>query len=67
MAFQGDITYQYRANDTVELKVHIIKVTFLDQQENGEVWTIEFETFQEGWDLTDNSIIPIHPRYLSPG
>jgi hypothetical protein len=66
LAFQGDITYQYRPTDLVALKVHIIKVTFVEQQDDGELWTIEFETFEEGWDSSDDSIIPIHPRYLSP-
>lgn len=58
----GDITGSYEAGDAVTLTLHIIRVT-TTQEMNGTQWTIEEETFEEGWD--DGEYVPIPQKYLS--
>lgn len=62
-AIEGNITDKFRNGDDVELKVHIIHVIFVQQLDN-ETWTIELETFQEGWDSETNTSVPIPQSYL---
>jgi len=59
---KGDITGEYTKGDAVTLTLHIIRVT-TSQMMNGTRWTIEEETFEEGWD--DGEYIPIPRQYLS--
>ena len=64
LAFEGDISYKYQPGASVDLTVHIITVTFPEIIDN-EIWTIKLETFKEGWDTTDNGLIPIPQKYLT--
>lgn len=57
---EGDITDSFGKGDTVELKMHIINVTFPYQG-----WTIKYETFEEGWDKESNTSIPIPQACIS--
>ncbi|MDD3492862.1 MAG: hypothetical protein PHZ19_05145 [Candidatus Thermoplasmatota archaeon] len=56
---EGDITGDFERGDAVELHVHIINATFSYQG-----WTIEYETFEEGWDRHNDTQALIPQRYL---
>ncbi|MFO8133836.1 MAG: hypothetical protein R6U10_07915 [Thermoplasmatota archaeon] len=58
----GDITGSYQAGDRVTLTLHVIRVTTTKQMNNA-TWTIEEETFEEGWD--DGEYVPIPQKYLN--
>ena len=60
---KGDITEDYTKGDNVTLTLHIIRVT-TTQERNGTEWTIEEETFAEGWD--DGEYVPIPQSSLRP-
>lgn len=64
LAFEGDISYKFQPGVMVDLTVHILTVTFPEIIDN-ETWTIKLETFREGWDTTDNSLIAIPQKYLA--
>ena len=64
MVFQGDLSYKFQLGDMVDLTVHILTVSFPDIIDN-ETWTVTLETFTEGWDTTDNSLVPIPQKYLT--
>lgn len=62
---QGDITGSFNKGDSVEIRLHIIKVTF-NKMENERSVTIERETFKEGYDTTTNTYIPVPAKYITP-
>jgi len=64
LAFEGDISYKFQPGVMIDLTVHILTVTF-PEIINNETWTIKLETFKEGWDATDNSLIAIPQKYLA--
>lgn len=61
---KGDLTGSYAAGDNVTMTLHIIRVTTTEMR-NGTWWTVEEETFKEGW--KDGEYVPIPQRYLSHG
>lgn len=63
-SIQGNITGSFRPGDIVDIHLHIIKVTFR-HIENERSLTIERETFQEGYDTTTNTYIPVPSQYIS--
>ena len=60
---EGDITDRLEIGDSVELKLHIVEVMYTEQLD-GEIWTIEQETFREGWDWENGTFIPIPQEYI---
>ena len=60
---EGDITDRFEIGDNVELKLHIVRVIYTEQVD-GEIWTIEQETFREGWDWENDTFIPIPQEYV---
>ena len=64
LAFEGDISYKFQPGGMVDLTVHILTVSFPEIIDN-EVWTVTLETFKEGWDTTDNSLVTIPQKYLT--
>ena len=64
VVFQGDLSYKFQLGDMVDLTVHILTVSFPDIIDN-ETWTVTLETFKEGWDTSDNSLVPIPQKYLT--
>jgi len=64
VVFQGDLSYKFQLGDMVDLTVHILTVSFFDIIDN-ETWTVTLETFKEGWDTSDNSLVPIPQKYLT--
>lgn len=60
---EGDITDRFEIEDNVELKLHIVRVIYTKQLD-GEIWTIEQETFREGWDWENGTFIPIPQEYV---
>jgi hypothetical protein len=66
LTIEGDITDMYKKGDTIELRLHIINTTFQDfHPDTGEEWTIIYETFEEGWDTSKNTFIPIPQETLN--
>ncbi len=59
----GNITSTFKEGDTIELKLHIIKVTYELQRYN-ETWTVERETYEEGWDREYNTFISIDREHI---
>ncbi len=59
---KGDITGGYTKGDGVTLTLHIIRVS-TTQMLDGKRWTIEEETFEEGWD--DGDYVPVPQSSLS--
>jgi len=65
-AIQGDITDDFSPGDTIEIKMHIISLTFTQRNTNtNEDWTIKMETMKEGWDMENNEYIPIPRKYVT--
>lgn len=62
---QGNITESFSIGDSVEIRLHIIKVTF-SQMENERSVTIERETYKEGYDTNTNTYIPVPAKYITP-
>ncbi len=60
----GNITDRFKVGDTVEIHLHIIKVTFTTTENNRTI-TNEIETFEEGWDTDSNEYVPVPSKYLS--
>jgi hypothetical protein len=64
--FAGDITETFHSGDDIKIQLHIIKVSFTQQNPyTGEMWLIEHETFKEGWDSANNTFIPIPSEYIT--
>lgn len=64
--FVGDITETFHSGDDIEIQLHIIKVSFTQQNPyTGEMWLIEHETFKEGWDSANNTFVPIPQKYIT--
>ncbi len=62
---EGDITNTFNIGDMIELTLHIIKVTYLEQDPyTDEIWTIEQDTFKEGWNSEYNTFAPIPREYM---
>ena len=61
---QGNITGSFNVGDTVEIHLHIIKVTF-NQIENERSVTVERETYMEGYDTHTNTYIPVPAQYIT--
>lgn len=61
---EGDITDNFGNGDTIELTLHILYVTFT-QEIDGDTWTIELETFQEGWENDTKVSVPIPQEFLT--
>ena len=65
-SIEGDITDKFKRGDSVELKLHIINVVFLQQnQYYSEIWTFDIEVFEEGWNSSFNTAKPIPPKYIT--
>lgn len=64
LPFEGDLSYKFQPGDRVDLTVHILTVSFQEIIDN-ETWTVTLETFTEGWDTTDNSLVAIPQKYLT--
>jgi hypothetical protein len=65
---EGDITGEFRKGDIIEIELHIISVNFTDQHPyTGEVWFIEMETYEEGWDDDKNMPILVPKSHLRHG
>jgi len=62
---QGNITESFSVRDIVEIRLHIIKVTF-SQMENERMVTIERETYTEGYDTNTNTYIPVPTKHITP-
>jgi len=60
----GNITGSFSIGDTVEIRLHIIKVTF-SRIENERSVTIERETYKEGYDTSTNTYIPVPAQYIT--
>ncbi len=60
---EGDITDRFEIGDNVEIKLHIVNVTYTEQVEE-EIWTVEQETFKEGWDWENDTFMPIPQEYV---
>lgn len=61
---QGNITGAFSIGNSVEIRLHIIKVTF-SHLENNQSVTIERETFKEGYDTNTNTYIPVPAEYIT--
>ncbi len=62
---QGNITGSFSVGDIVEIRLHIIKVTFSQIEDERSV-TIERETYKEGYDTNTNTYIPVPAKYITP-
>jgi len=62
---QGNITESFSVGDIVEIRLHIIQVTF-SQMENERMVTIERETYTEGYDTNTNTYIPVPTKHITP-
>lgn len=59
LSVAGDISGEFKIRDNVELELHIKKVIFTEKDSiTGDLWTLERETIQEGWDSKNNSYKP---------
>jgi hypothetical protein len=64
-SIEGDVTDKFKRGDAVELKLHIVKVVFLQQNQfYSEIWTFDIEIFEEGWDFSFNTAKPIPAKYI---
>jgi len=65
-AIQGDITHDFATGDTIEIKMHIISLTFTQSMTStNEDWTIKMETMKEGWDTKNHEYIPVPQKYVT--
>ena len=66
LAIQGDITRDFATGDTIEIKMHIISLTFTQPMAStNEDWTVKMETMKEGWDTENNEYIPVPQKYVT--
>lgn len=64
ISIEGDISDNIMIDDDIEITLHLIKVTYVQQIYN-ETWTYEIETFKESWDSENNTSVPIPYKYIS--
>jgi len=62
---EGDITDEFTKDETVEITVHIISVSFTDQHPTtGETWTFNMETLEEEWDAENKTYMLLPAEYI---
>ena len=55
----GNITNTFNAGDTIEMKLHIIRTSFMAVIPPDEIWAYDIEVIKEGWDSESDTTIPI--------
>jgi len=61
--FVGNLTKNFEKGDEVEITIHINKDIF-QIGEYGNIWTIEKEVIDEGWDKKDHRYLPLPPSCI---
>ena len=60
----GNITDTFKAGDTIELKLHVIRTSFMAIIPPDEIWAYDLEVIKEGWDSESNTTIPIPEDFI---
>ena len=55
----GNITDTFKAGDTIEINLHIIRTSFMAVVPPDEIWAYDIEVIKEGWDSESDTTIPI--------
>jgi hypothetical protein len=63
---EGDLWTRFQEGEDVEITLHIIHVKFTQQITSGENMSVNIETYDEGWDNTNNIHIPVPHQYIHP-
>ena len=55
--FDANLT-DYNVGDEIEITLHISEDIF-QKENNGQMWTLDFEVLKEGWDFEQHTTKPL--------
>lgn len=63
LSIEGDITDIFEEKEEVEIKLHVSRVGFAQQRDDG-LWLFDLEILEERWDIINNTLIPVPQKAI---